>query len=523
MNLDKFHCFGSRWFCLQMQEAFAVQRNVIGQLSQSTNPKLVKVMPLLLGMQSSSQAVSLLRRDGLLNESHVLMRLLIERAINACYLFVTADESDTAAEAEKHLPKERPRTVQTADEIIQTSLKIRFTESYDSNGLEHKIEEICKKTKIPLDFLRLCISTQYPMASMAMSGSREGAICHLLTLNPNADGFFDEQFTTILFLGTLLLNNVIKIIAQEKELSSLVSQSDLACNLATDLMDKCRHPTEDNVQSLQGYWQILADSEFYAEKKLEHGLMEFGRAFASCIEAGISVTTLGRKNQGTARLRMSALFLKRALNDLRSIWLMLCRGYTAQGASIAASLFENALAIQYICDNEQRALQLGRDKSGELPWSVSEMCQFVASGYEDKAKPDKNLWKSLYVQYVWLCQFKHPTLGQALHDAGATETANGQYAVVPLPDVRESDLDVKRLICIKALKSALNAIEAFASASGVKSESPQEQEFEQKVKEVSDTLMMRVKLSTRLNIPITVANSKWVQKQQGPSGKKRKH
>ena len=150
------------------------------------------------------------------------------------------------------------------------------------------------------------------------------------------------------------------------------------------------------------------------------------------------------------------------------------------------------------------------------------MCQGAARCYADNSNPDEDLWKSIYVQYVWLCQFKHPTLGQALHDAGATETADGQYAVVPLPDVRESDLDVKKLICIKALRSALYAIEAFALASGVKSESPQEKEFEEKVKSVTNTLMAHVKSSTRLNIPITVANSKWVQRQQRPKHNSRR-
>lgn len=135
MNLDKFHSFGSRWFCIQMQEAFAVQRSLIEQLSESTNPKLANVMPLLLGLRTSSHAVPLLRRDGLLNESHILMRLLVERAINTCYIFITADKSDAATDAKRQQPKAQSEKPLTADEIIQASLKIRFTESYDNQML----------------------------------------------------------------------------------------------------------------------------------------------------------------------------------------------------------------------------------------------------------------------------------------------------------------------------------------------------------------------------------------------------
>jgi hypothetical protein len=266
----------------------------------------------------------------------------------------------------------------------------------------------------------------------------------------------------------------------------------------------------------------MADGEYYAKEKLERELRVFAPAFAACVDAEIDVTFLGRTNQGTERLRIAVLFLKRMLNDLRSVWLMLCQGYTSQGASITASLFENALAIQYISENEQRAIKLKLDKSGELPWSVTEMCQHAMRSEDGKSNSDENAWKALYVQYVWLCQVKHPTLRQASHDAGATATASGEFAVMPLPDVRDEDLDVKKLICIKALRSALSAINAFARASGVKAETVEEKAFAEKTKIVHDVLVAHLKSPTRLIIPFTVENSKWVQNQRNPKAKKNK-
>jgi hypothetical protein len=123
---------------------------------------------------------------------------------------------------------------------------------------------------------------------------------------------------------------------------------------------------------------------------------------------------------------------------------------------------------------------------------------------------------------VWLCQVKHPTLRQASHDAGATATASGEFAVMPLPDVRDEDLDVKKLICIKALRSALSAINAFARASGVKAETVEEKAFAEKTKIVHDVLVAHLKSPTRLIIPFTVENSKWVQNQRNPKAKKNK-
>jgi hypothetical protein len=35
MKMDKFHCFGSRWFCLQMQQAFDRQSNFFGEILQT--------------------------------------------------------------------------------------------------------------------------------------------------------------------------------------------------------------------------------------------------------------------------------------------------------------------------------------------------------------------------------------------------------------------------------------------------------------------------------------------------------
>jgi hypothetical protein len=33
--MDTYHCFGSRWFCLQMQEAFDGQARILGELSRT--------------------------------------------------------------------------------------------------------------------------------------------------------------------------------------------------------------------------------------------------------------------------------------------------------------------------------------------------------------------------------------------------------------------------------------------------------------------------------------------------------
>ena len=136
-TLDKFHCFGSRWFCLQIQDAFDVQSAILREVAQThDNFKLKRVLPLIHGLHTTSKAISLFRRDGLLNEAHVLMRLLTERALNLCYLLVTSENEDSGAP--KVDSDEATETKQgiVANELIQFASNFRFKEDYDSDALE---------------------------------------------------------------------------------------------------------------------------------------------------------------------------------------------------------------------------------------------------------------------------------------------------------------------------------------------------------------------------------------------------
>ena len=212
--LDNFHCFGSRWFCLQMQEAFNVQSAILREIAQKhASPTLKQVLPLIHGMQTTSEAISLLRRDELLNEAHVLMRLLTERALNLCYMLATpaSERSQTpkATSSEAAPTKQGP----VADELVQFAEGFRFKETYDSAALETKINAIAANTQIPLSFLRLIIASHYPQASLALSGSPPGAVFHLHNMTEEGEDHFSSNFATLLFGAVTLLNYVIKTLA----------------------------------------------------------------------------------------------------------------------------------------------------------------------------------------------------------------------------------------------------------------------------------------------------------------------
>ena len=88
--MDTYHCFGSRWFCLKMQEAFDGKARFLGELSSVIkDEQFQRIFPLAHAIDDTAQAISLLRQAYYLNEAHVLMRLLVERVINLCFRLVS--------------------------------------------------------------------------------------------------------------------------------------------------------------------------------------------------------------------------------------------------------------------------------------------------------------------------------------------------------------------------------------------------------------------------------------------------
>jgi hypothetical protein len=200
------------------------------------------------------------------------------------------------------------------------------------------------------------------------------------------------------------------------------------------------------------------------------------------------------------------------LNDLRSIWLLIKSGYTSQAASIAASLFESTLVIKLVANNEHRAKKFdGRSWEEELPWRVDEMCRENAKDEANRGESKitfDEAWKIDYSQYRWLCEIKHTTLRVALHDAGATAFGES-FAVMASPDGRKEYLGMKKMICIIALIAARSAINAFATGTGVKSETDEENKFRARMEKIGDFLRKEVTDKPSLSIPFGLKDTKW--------------
>src|SRR5437879_3671711 len=148
-------------------------------------------------------------------------------------------------------------------------------------------------------------------------------------------------------------------------------------------------------------WLRLGELEHFANKKLSGQLSAFEGPFRDTYEAGIIVPVLRANGLAILDVRCAALFFKRVLNDLRSVWLLLRTGYTSQAASVAASLYENSLAATCLLQSNDNIADFHADPHEEIPWSVTDMAKMVAQGEGKKpqTKEFENSWRAFYAHY----------------------------------------------------------------------------------------------------------------------------
>jgi len=227
------------------------------------------------------------------------------------------------------------------------------------------------------------------------------------------------------------------------------------------------------IKDSHGLWLALSAVELVDSPKIAEMLKPFQKPVTDCYECGVEVPTLSYKRAKGLDIGVTALFLKRLLNDLRATWNLLLLGYTSQAGSVAAAAFENAFIIDCVAGNIPRAKKMLANKSGGSPWSVADLCKMYTrqlkkankkSGEASTDLEDENYWEVLYSQYEWLCKLKHPTLPSALHDAQSVSLTGDEYIIMAAPDTRIEDLPSKAFILTVTALRVKEAIGSFALA-----------------------------------------------------------
>jgi len=267
-----------------------------------------------------------------------------------------------------------------------------------------------------------------------------------------------------------------------------------------------------------GLWDALDSMEASAHLQLSSDLSPFEKPIRMCYEAGVMAPMLPSNRSQDSTFGTAGLFLKRTLNDLRAVWVLLLKGYTSQAGSVAASLYENALATVVISRSKTASSELQRSSDGELPWGAQELSKKAASIWVEEQKQNEaanngleyeKTWRYLYATYKWLCQIKHPTLKSTFHDSEATSLEPTSYVVMAAPDLRKENLPVKCAIAAVAFSRTHDAISAFAQTLNPDRKKESYKDFERRMTVSSKEALDAAKTLVKGNLPFTIRGSKF--------------
>ncbi len=104
---------------------------------------------------------------------------------------------------------------------------------------------------------------------------------------------------------------------------------------------------------------------------------------------------------------------------------------------------------------------------------------------------------------------KHPTLQQIKDETSHAMNEKGQFAVIPLPDTRESTLGLKQMIMVIAISKLFSAAKCFAESSNCFDDDELYQEFYNFATEVYSDLKNHISNSDIVSIPIKASRFKF--------------
>lgn len=270
----------------------------------------------------------------------------------------------------------------------------------------------------------------------------------------------------------------------------------------------------------EGLWLACLSMEAAAKRITTRQLESYEKPLRKCYESGVQVPTLPSKRHGTPDIMLAALFLKKSLNDLRSTWVLLQHGYTSQAASVAASLFENALTVTCLAGNDSNTKKVQNSKSGDLPWSAQLLAKILAQQWKEEARITnskfdeidyESAWREIYSGYKWLCKIKHPTVMSAVHDASSTSLRSDEYVVMAAPDIRPEDIAVKATILTIAINRVYGAIRSFSLALECDTTTPEYNIFVEQMKDVTTGVQAAYKKLTTQELPFDIRESNLAQ------------
>jgi hypothetical protein len=517
------NAFGSLPFVSRMASTFKSQVTILDELIERNIPNALRYLyPLLYAIRDNCRATLFFERAQLLNETFLIQRVLIERIINTCFL-VAAGRGEQEHYFDRPVAGTAGIPGTTAEEVIHAAREYRPSESGSAftQTLSERMNIIQQELGLSKEPFQVAIASVFPQSSQILAGSLHGQLFHIgvFQRSPNSGtnesiaAHIREEFCVLFLMGIGLLDSMFDAIASRHQIPDLCARSSALFKAATNLMNRANGDDEMSLTWADGAWDRLPRLEFASERTIEPGLARFEEAFRDSYEAGLVVTVLKPLHQ-QLDLRLAALLLKRVLNDLRGVWILLKTGYTSQAGSIAASLYESALASICLTHNNENIDKMLKDPHGEIPWSVTAMAKMVvrAEGKTGTGPVFENAWRALYADYVWLCQLKHSSFQSVLHDATASSTQGKTYAVMATPNIKEEDSVVKAHVGLSALLRTQEAIRAFAVALGYCDPLPNEYAFSARMERAYQMAYQAFEPFIKSIPPVEISRSRFTKK-----------
>jgi hypothetical protein len=511
-----FAKFGGFQFSNQMELCFA---RMVKVLEEILNVK-VKEFPhptglLLANIHQNALAALSLAPNECLNEAYLIMRVLVDTGVTfGCLL--TSDEAERKKYFEQPVSSAYLKSA-TSDELLQQARSLAEIDVIPPNRLgsiRNRIEVLVQRTGINRDAWLMVVASIFPQSSEVLCGGPYAHIFRFLKSPESVgSGRSRDEFTMLHLMASAFLYEIICLCAKKVAISELKAKAEAINDVAMELMQKAQKGIDDPVK---GAWIRMERIEHFGALKLASALVEFEEAFEFSYEAGVIVPTLRKENQ-SSNFKHAALYLRRALNDFRAVWLMLARGYTSQASTCAGSLFEACLAT--ICllkpDKVKEFETWQKSATGnDFPWGGMHMAKVVcADGRDlDDPSPDyQNLWRALYARYVWLSQIRHSTFQSVIHDTQSTTLDSGGYVIMALPNATEEDLPVKIRIAIGALADLHQAITAWLKALGY-TDKTGDAAFDERMQKVDEEIEALLKRHSNLKNPITIQRTKFMNR-----------
>jgi hypothetical protein len=308
---------------------------------------------------------------------------MVDSTLNAIYLLGTT-ESERKAYASAPISEDTLHSG-TAEELVHQAKTLNQLDQVPAHRLKsmnERIDSICSSGRTNPDTWRVIVASIFPQSNHLLAGSIDAYVFPFSKHPGGGTIGHGDEFTLLFLMGSNVIFELICALATHSDIGPLRSEAE---KVHEEIMATMKSRNTGIEDPAQGARDQLDRIEHFGSRKLLSQLVEFKTAFIFSYEAALIAPTL-RKENDRGKFKLAALYFRRSLNDLRSVWLLLQRGYTAQAAACAGSLFETCLAAICLLDIKNvQAFQakLQTATGNDFPWGPMEMAKMsCASGYD---------------------------------------------------------------------------------------------------------------------------------------------